>query len=82
MADLVALLQEALLLSVTLSLPLIGVAALATFLAAVFQAVTQVHDGTLAHLPRLVAISLALVVVGPRIGSEILAFATRVFSGG
>jgi flagellar biosynthesis protein FliQ len=61
---------------------LIGFAALASFLAAILQAVTQVHDGTLAHLPRLIAVSLTLLVVGPRIGSEIVAFTTRVFSGG
>ncbi|MEZ4226311.1 MAG: type III secretion system export apparatus subunit SctS [Polyangiaceae bacterium] len=74
--------QEALLLSIAVSLPVVGVAAIAGLLVAIFQAATQVQDITLAHLPRLVVVAIALAVAGPWMGSQIAAFAARVFAGG
>lgn len=74
--------QEALLLALLLSLPVVGIAALAGLLVAVFQAATQVQDFTLAHLPRVVVVSLALALLAPWIGAEIVAFAGRSFLGG
>lgn len=77
---LIAEAQEALLLTVALSLPVIGVAAVVGLVVAAFQAASQVQDATLAHLPRLVAVAGALVVLGPWIGSQIGAFAERVLA--
>jgi type III secretion HrpO family protein len=82
LALLVSTAQEALLLAVAVSLPVIGVAAVAGLLVAVFQAATQVQDITLAHLPRVVVIAVALAWTGPWMGSEIASFAARVFAGG
>ncbi len=50
---LAALGQEALLLAVAVSLPVVAIAALVGLLVAVLQAATQVQDVTLGHLPRL-----------------------------
>ena len=80
--ELTALAQEALLLSVVVSLPVVAIAALVGLIVAVFQAATQVQDFTLAHLPRLVVVSFTLVITGPWIGSQIAAFAARLFAGG
>jgi len=82
LSELVALAQEALLLSVAVSLPVVGVAALVGLLVAVLQAATQVQDITLAHLPRLVLVAVALAIAGPWMGAQIAAFAARVFAGG
>ena len=82
LADLVVLAQQALLLSVAISLPVVAVAALVGGVVAVLQAATQVQDSTLGHLPRLVAVAVVLAVGGAWMGSEIAAFAVRVFSGG
>ena len=71
--------QEALLLTLALSLPIIGVAAAVGLVVAAFQAASQVQDATLAHLPRLVAVVGALVVMGPWIGAEVARFAERLF---
>lgn len=79
---LTALAQEALLLAVGVSLPVVGIAALAGLLVAVFQATTQVQDITLAHLPRLVVVALALAFAGPWMGHQVASFAARVLSGG
>ena len=79
---LVASAQEALLLSIAVSMPVVAIAALAGLLVAVFQAATQVQDFTLAHLPRLIVVAIALAITGPWMGSQIAAFAARVFAGG
>jgi flagellar biosynthesis protein FliQ len=71
--------QEALLLTVALSLPIIGVAAAVGMFVAAFQAASQVQDQTLAHLPRLVAVAGALVLLGPWMGTQVAAFAERLF---
>ena len=47
-----------------------------------FQAATQVQDITLAHLPRLLAVALALVLLGPWMGAQIADFASRLLVGG
>jgi flagellar biosynthetic protein FliQ len=70
--------REALLLALTLSLPIVGVAAVVGALVAAFQAASQIQDPTLAHLPRLLAVVAALVVVGPWIGHQIGAFAEQM----
>lgn len=78
-ATLVQHAQEALLLVVALSLPIVGVAALVGLIVAAFQAASQIQDPTIAHLPRLVAVVAAVVALGPWIGHQIGAFATRMF---
>jgi type III secretion HrpO family protein len=79
---LAALGQEALLLAVAVSLPVVAIAALVGLLVAVLQAATQVQDATLAHLPRLVVVAVVLAVMAPWMGAEIAAFALRAFHGG
>lgn len=79
---LAVLAQEALLLALALSLPIVGIAALAGFVVAVFQAATQVQDFTLAHLPRVVVVAVTLAVLAPWLGSQLVAFAQRAFVGG
>jgi len=82
LAELTATAQEALLLSIAVSLPVVGVAALAGLLVAIFQAATQVQDFTLAHLPRLLVVAVVLALAGPWMGAQIASFAARVFAGG
>jgi type III secretion HrpO family protein len=77
-AALVAHAEQALLLTVALSLPVVAIAAIIGAVMAAFQAASQVQDATLAHLPRLVAVAGALVVLGPWMGSEVATFAERL----
>ena len=72
--------QQALLLVVAVTLPVLGVAAVVGFLVAALQAASQIQDPTLSHLPRLLAVSAALAVLGPWMGHEVAAFATQVFA--
>ena len=74
--------QEALFLALAVSLPVVGLAALVGLFVAVLQAATQVQDITIAHLPRLVVVAVALAALGPWMGAQIAAFASRAFVGG
>jgi type III secretion HrpO family protein len=80
--DLTELAQTALLLSVAVSLPVVGVAAVVGLLVAALQAVTQLQDMTIAHLPRFLVVALALALAGPWMGEQIAAFALVAFGGG
>lgn len=73
--------QSALLLAIAVSLPVVALAALVGALVSALQAATQLQDATLAHLPRLLAVALALVVAGPWMGAEIARFALAAFAG-
>jgi len=70
--------QSALLLSVAVALPILAIAALVGLIVAAFQAASQIQDPTIAHLPRLLAVIAALVVLGPWMGSQIGAFAEHM----
>lgn len=70
--------QSALLLSVAIALPVLAVAAIVGLVVAALQAASQIQDPTIAHLPRLLAVVAALVVLGPWMGSQIGAFAERM----
>ncbi len=72
--------EEAIVLTALLSLPVVAVAGCVGVVVAALQAATQVQDATLAHLPRIVAVVAALVVLGPWMGGEIAIFAERLFS--
>lgn len=82
LSHLTELAQTALLLAVALSLPVVGVAAVVGLLVAALQAVTQLQDATIAHLPRFLVVALALALTGPWMGEQIAAFALQVFGGG
>jgi flagellar biosynthesis protein FliQ len=71
--------RDALLLALSLSLPVVAVAALVGLVVAALQAAVQIQDPTVAHLPRLLAVIGALVVLGPWMGREVGAFAERMF---
>jgi flagellar biosynthetic protein FliQ len=72
--------QQALWIVVAASLPVLVVAALVGLVVAAFQAASQIQDPTLAHLPRMVVVVVALAVCGPWMGHVIAAFAAQMFA--
>jgi flagellar biosynthesis protein FliQ len=72
--------QQALLLVVAVSLPVLAVAAVVGFVVAAFQAASQIQDPTIAHLPRLIAVVAALAILGPWMGHQVAAFAANMFA--
>jgi flagellar biosynthetic protein FliQ len=57
--------QEALLTLLMVSAPLLGVVLLVGLLVSLFQAITQIHEATLAFVPKLVAAIAVFAWAGP-----------------
>lgn len=57
--------QEALLLLLMVASPVLGVALLVGLLVSLFQAITQIHEATLAFVPKLIAVIAVFAIAGP-----------------
>ncbi len=77
--DVARLAREALYLVLLLSAPALLASLLAGLFVSVFQAVTQLQDQTLAFVPKMAAVFVALAASGPWIGSELSRFTTALW---
>lgn len=59
--------------------PLLIVALVTGLAVSIFQATTQIQEQTLAFVPKIVAVLVALVFFGPWILSIVTSFATDIF---
>lgn len=60
--------------------PLLIIALVIGLLVSIFQATTQIQEQTLAFIPKIVAVMLALVFFGPWMLSQVLTFTQDIFS--
>lgn len=60
--------------------PLLIIALVVGLLVSIFQATTQIQEQTLAFIPKIVAVLVALVVLGPWMLSQILSFTYDILS--
>ena len=70
---------HALELSLKVALPLLLVALVVGLLVSVFQAVTQIQEQTLAFIPKVLAVALVLVVAGPWMLEQMLAYTEELY---
>jgi flagellar biosynthesis protein FliQ len=77
--DIGALIHEGLIVTMKLSFPILGVALVVGLLISFLQAVTQINEATLAFLPKVLAIGVALVLLGSFMTTTLDAFSHRVF---
>lgn len=57
--------QEALLILLMVSAPVLGVVLVVGLLVSLFQAITQIQEATLAYVPKLIAAMAAFALAGP-----------------
>lgn len=57
--------REALTLLLMIAMPVLGAVLAVGLLVSIFQAVTQIHEATLAFVPKLVAAMVVFAVAGP-----------------
>lgn len=57
--------QEALLMLLMVSAPVLAAALIVGLLVSLFQAVTQIHEATLAFVPKLIAVIAVFAIAGP-----------------
>ena len=71
--------REGLLLAVLVSGPPLLASVLVGFLVGVVQAATQIQDQTLAFVPKLLAVALTLLALGPMLGAQLVRFTHALF---
>lgn len=77
--DVPALLHDCMFVIMKLSFPVLGVALVVGLMVSFVQAITQINEATLAFLPKIVAIGLTLMVLGPFMSATLSSFSHRVF---
>jgi flagellar biosynthetic protein FliQ len=70
--------NEAVKLTLMLSLPLLGVGLVVGLLVAVIQATTQIQEMTLSFVPKIVAVLLALLAVSPWMLGKMTSFTSHL----
>jgi type III secretion protein S len=73
-------LQDALILIMTMSLPILGVAALVGLVVGLLQAVTQIQDQTLPLVVKLMAVLLMLTFVGPMLAGPLVRESEQLYT--
>ncbi|MBA3008854.1 MAG: flagellar biosynthesis protein FliQ [Proteobacteria bacterium] len=71
--------KEAIILTIYLSMPMLGLGLVAGLIISVFQAVTQIQEMTLTFVPKIIAVFLGLLFAAPWMLEEVTSFTTRVF---
>lgn len=69
--------RDALTLLLMVALPVLGVVMAVGLLVSIFQAVTQIHEATLAFVPKLIAAMVVFAVAGPWMLSTLVDFLRR-----
>jgi flagellar biosynthetic protein FliQ len=59
--------------------PLLIVALVSGLIVSIFQATTQIQEQTLAFVPKIIAVLVAIVFFGPWMLARVTAFATDIF---
>ena len=67
-------------LTLLVSAPLLLVALVVGLVISIFQAATQINEATLSFIPKLIAVFVALVVAGPWMLAQLVAFIRELFA--
>jgi len=72
--------SRAIILALTIAAPVLVAAMLMGLIVSVFQAATQINEQTLSFIPKIVAMTIALVISGPWILDLMSSFTMDVFN--
>ena len=71
----------ALTLAFKVALPMLGVGLVVGLIVSIFQAVTQIQEQTLAFIPKIVALAAVLLLLGPWMLNQLLAYTIDLWAG-
>lgn len=71
--------QDAIMMVLKCSLPMMGAALFIGVLISIFQAATQINEQTLSFVPKIIGTLLALLICSGYIMSELIDFFTRMY---
>lgn len=80
-STLLDLTRHAMIVALELSMPVLIVSLVVGMLISLFQAITQIQEMTLTFVPKIIAVVLVLVVLGPWMLSLIVGFTENLLSG-
>lgn len=72
--------MQAMQLAFMIAMPLLLVALVVGLVVSVFQAVTQIQEQTLTFIPKIVAMGVTLVVAGPWMLGQVVAYTQQLYS--
>ncbi len=73
--------REAIFIALVVCAPALLLGLVTGLIISVFQAVTQIQEPTLAFIPKIVVVALAILLFGPFMLALLTDFTTRVFAG-
>jgi flagellar biosynthetic protein FliQ len=68
-------------LAFKVAVPMLGVGLVVGLLVSIFQAVTQIQEQTLAFIPKIVALAAVLMLLGPWMLNQLLAYTADLWGG-
>ena len=77
--EVITVLQDGITTIITVAAPLLIVAMVVGVVISIFQATTQINEQTLAFVPKIVAILLALLIFGGMMLTNLTDFTRRMF---
>lgn len=77
--DVVIIMKEGIMTILTISAPMLAGALIIGFIVALFQATTQINEPTMAFVPKIVVVFLALILFGPWILSTMIEFTVGLY---
>ena len=79
-ADVTEIALETMLLAAKIAAPILLTALLVGFLISLFQAATQIQEPTLSFVPKMIAVSIALLVTGNWVLNQMITFTQSLFA--
>ena len=72
--------QEALMVVLIVCAPMLGLGLTVGLMVSVFQATTSIQEQTLAFIPKIIAVFVAILIFGPWMLSIMVEFCTGIFT--
>lgn len=76
----ISLFEQSIYTILIVAAPMLGLGLLVGLLVSIFQATTQIQEQTLAFIPKIVAVLLAIVLFGPWMLNHLIDFTENIFS--
>ncbi|MBW2061128.1 MAG: flagellar biosynthesis protein FliQ [Deltaproteobacteria bacterium] len=70
--------REAIIITLMLALPMLGLGLIVGLIVSIFQAVTSIQEMTLTFIPKILAIMIALIIFAPWMMEKLLTFTQNV----
>ncbi|MBQ9479636.1 MAG: flagellar biosynthesis protein FliQ [Selenomonadaceae bacterium] len=76
----IQLAQEALMMVMLVSAPMLGLGLIVGLMVSIFQATTSIQEQTLAFIPKIIAVFVAILIFGPWMLRLMVEFVTGIFA--